>query len=752
MPGDPIFVDAPAPKASGPVFVDAPAPSTSGIPLVNHLTPDLDDHTILTQTLGYPEAKAKEIMSAPGYKPGMFQKAVTDPNGFAAAVGHTVLGSLYKGAVGDPSAALGQLVSHIGTALGLNDPRNTQLRDAMVKLGKANYQQNWKGNLNYNAATGQGSYTSPSDFVGQAIGQAVPFIATEGKNPAALPAKLLSKEALPVVGKMAAQGGVYGALQPTSGDDFAKEKSEQIGLGALGGVVGGVVGQKVISPLVRATFSGLSKLPNALLVGKLTPEAQRIAENFEARGIEANPSEILAASKTITQPPSVASAKTAADDLAILLGQKTDQTPYKGLGRLQAAVGDNEAQDLAAKAAIPGKSALDTAQTAGAVQLKRLDLIRRGLWDKTDALAGPDSVNLGHTADAINGLRLYMAKNGDIPGLSSELDRLQQHYFPTRDELGRMVRATADRSFKDIKVNLIQRMNDILGSQADDADSKALKRGALLLKNALTSDLEESANKQGPAVWGAYLRANKFDAEKYYPTKDIHPFNLQNLFATGDASNPAFADELLSKLAPGKSGRDRATALGIALGGKGKAALAQAIVEDAIQKGGVDRTGTWVPGGAASALSKRMGTLDALLPNGPEKAEARGILTALQHLAAASPENASALGERVAQVANAAPSGGKIAGAFNFIKNGGIDLAFNSPKGKQILLNLARTKPGSPASESLVQQLIRLGSAVGSARSAPSSLHLPFAATNQNDDSSQLKLADLRNHLPGATP
>ena len=548
-----------------------------------------------------------------------------------------------------------------------------------------------------------------ADSVSQGVFAAgLPIGSLGSKVRAALESLKFGKAAAPLA-RVAVGTGIGAVAAPAFTDDSKIEdpvqKAQQKIAEAKNGAKWGAIlstGLEAVPPTLGLMGAGLRRL----VVGKYGPAAQGVLDDLRAQGVEPRPSTVLNAAKVGTPSEEVAAARQSGNNLVSELEANTQNTPYRGIDRISNAArsGDQEAQGVLDRVNTPNQSTSQVAQTSGAVQAKRAQLIKNELWGGVDAQAGPGGVPLPDTYDAIQKLRAEMSTKGDIPGLGAELDRLER-YFPQRDPAtGRMIAPqNPDNSFGALKVDAVQRLNDILRGVAKNADEKALQRGAGILKDALeTGDMQTFAQSD-PKLWSVYNRANKFHSEVYAPTKESQPFNIQNLFATDQASNPAFADQLIAKLGQKSSGPDRGAAVANALGPKGRAAFAQAIVENSLSKGLVDRTGTWVPGGAASDLSGRMDTLNALLPKGPERLRVQGVLNMFQHLAKAAPENASALGERFAQVAGSGQGVlGQVVKAYNYMRDGGIDVLFNTQAGKDFLFKMSSVKPGSVMATRLI--------------------------------------------------
>lgn len=702
------------------------APAPPSIPLLGRVTPDMSDHDILTNGLGYSEAKAKDIMSAPDYKPGMIHGAVSDPNGFAAKVGHTILGSIYKGAVGDPSAALGQLASHIGTALGLNDPRNTELRDAMVQAGKANYQQNWKGNTAFNAATGTGSRTSPSDFIGQAVGGALPFIATEGKNPATLAGKLISKEAVPVLGKMAAQGGVYGALQPVTQptDSFAQQKIEQSAMGAAGGVAGGVVGQKVIQPAIQKVVAPvINKIGNAFS-GTLNPKYQEIQALADKYGV---PISFTDAAQT---------------PILKKTGAALNEIPLVGTG------GFRVQQQQAAKAAAQDfAQGFKDAAPAG----DWTDNLQGALKDKFQAVQAQKNALYGKVADAAGGAQIPLPKvNAALDAAESDINRsaipnsqvlktiraLRANLNPGRADTGQFTPKASDTTFTGLQLTRSDLGDAITGllKSGQDKEAKVL----MGVRNAMNQDMGNFA-QNNPGLAGAWKDADAFYKSQYVPLKSK---------AIQNAMKSATPDEIVNTFIQQGKG-DRAANFYSALTPDGQASLRAGLVDRALQNATDGNTGVFSPAKFAGYFDKMDVPISQIF-KGEDKWALDGFIKLMRAVQPAGEMGAGpATGNRTILPGSiAAGITGAITMPHTTATMGGLTYGmsklFTTNAGKRLLMAASDVPVGSPAMNKIVQQITTLLGAQEGAKSAiPLKALIPMAA--QNDQLNQpLQITDLR--------
>lgn len=698
----------------------------SHIPLLGRVTPDMSDHDILTNGLGYSDAKAKEIMSAPGYKPGMIHGAVSDPNGFAATVGHTILGSLYKGAVADPSAALGQLASHVGTALGINDPRNTELRDAMVQLGKANYQQNWKGNTAFNAATGTGSKTSPSDFIGQAVGGALPFIATEGKNPATLAGKLISKEAVPVLGKMAAQGGVYGALQPVTQptDSFAQQKLEQSAMGAAGGVAGGVVGQKVIQPAIQKVVAPVINKIGNTFSGTLSPKYQEIQALADKYGV---PISFTDAAQT---------------PILKKTGAALNEIPLVGTG------GFRVQQQAAAKGAAQ-QFAQDFKNAAPAGDWT--DNLQGALKDKFQAVQAQKNALYGKVADAAGDAQIPLPKvNAALDAAESDINRsaipnsqvlktiqaLRANLNPGRADTGQFTPKASDTTFTGLQLTRSDLGDAITGllKSGQDKEAKVL----MGVRNAMNQDMGNFA-QNSPGLAGAWKDADAFYKSQYVPLKGK---------AIQNAMKSANPDEIVNTFVQQGKG-DRAANFYSALTPDGQASLRAGLVDRALQNATDGNTGVFSPAKFAGYFDK-MDVPTSQIFKGEDKWALDGFTKLMRAVQPAGEMGAGpATGNRTILPGSiAAGITGAITMPHTTATMGGLTYGmsklFTTNAGKRLLMAASDVPVGSPAMNKIVQQITTLLGAQEGAKSAiPLKALIPMAA--QNDQLNQpLQITDLR--------
>lgn len=679
--------------AKGNRLPDAPVDESQYLGLSGRVKPDMDDYHLLTVSLGYSPDKAHEIMSAPGYKQGMFQNAVTDPNSFAAAMGHTVLGSIYKGALGDPSAALGQLASHLGVAAGVNDPRNAELRDAMVKLGHANYQQNWKGNTSFDAATGQGSKTSAADFVGQMIGNALPFIATEGKNPATIGAKLLSKEALPALGKMALQGAAYGELQPvTQGDNFGEQKLEQAALGAAGGVGGGVLGEKVISPLVSKVGGKVA----AVAQGRMTPLAQELQDLSNKYGVRLSVGDI-------TQGPFAKKAETAMESVPVV-----GMAGFREAQQKEAAAA---AQKLLEQHGIPGDAAT-TIQQGLKNNLAKGKAAAAQAYDQVGQLAGDKPVLLNETIDKIN-KALQSEESAVAPdtGLINILNSAKQ----------RLQSPEVDTSFQGIR----KFRSDLGGKIADyykGTNAATGSQGVQVLKgikDAVENDLNKFAETNGPEIAQAAKKADSIYKNQVVPYKDA---------VIAKAVKSSEPDQIYKAIIG--AGKDRAQKFYDTLDPDGQAAVRSQMVKNAFD-GAQNPNGTFSPAKFAQALEKIKDQTGVFF-KGQDKWELDGITKLMRHA------------ERAGQFAENPPTGNRLlpllmgGGAALHPEAGGVAAAsalglktlFTTNAGKRLLLAASDAQPGSKAMDNVLTKITTLlGAKSGAGGVSPMSF-LPSLAQN----------------------
>lgn len=735
---DPQFIDAPAPKGQ---FVDAPAPAgktngSSGVPLLGRVTPDMSDHDILTNGLGYSEDQAKRIMSAPSYHPGVFQHAVTDPNGFAAAVGHTILGSIYKGALADPSAKLGQLISHGMSALGLNDDRNTELRDALVQLGKANYQQNWKGNTAYNAATGQGSRTTPTDFAGQVVGQAIPFAATGGDSAAAtLPAKVLSREALPALGRLATEGAAVGEMQPVDTRDgsFGSQVVKQGVGGALGGVAGGIVGQKVLAPLAGKVM--------AIAKGNLDPRSaslQQLADSYNipmsVGDLTQNPG-IQRTENTLGHVPlsgmnafrkgQMEAAQGAAQGLKDKLTGQMMATPWAGVEQVQqaAAQGNPVAKALLAKIETAGDDWQQILQASGNLKQFQTKLQKDALYSKAAQLGD-------------------QAGNVPVDGFLQKVDQAiaenQKSALPDKqlDTMLNTLKTQISSGQADTSFTGLQRLRSDLGDMVSDyykgANGLTGSKGVGVfqgLKGALENDLDKFASNGSPELKQAWGAANEFYKNNYLPYRNKK---------LADALKDAPADTVYGAFIKNQTTPGQAQKFYQVLDPKGQAAVRAGMVQDAMDAATDPLKQTFSPTVFANALQKKQGAAGVFF-KGQDKFELDGLTKVLSNLSnaakfSANPVNGSQLfllGEGALAASHPGLGAGTIAA-------GPLTKALlTTPAGKRILLAASSAKDGSPMMNNLVQKALSLKASTFEIQPLRSGLGYPLpqaADSNPNSD------------------
>lgn len=580
------------PPGFAPVANAAPPPPPgfapvggSDIPLLGRVSKGMNDHDILTNGLGYSEDKAKEIMSAPGYKPGIFANSVTDPNSVTGELGHTIVGSIYKGLFADPSAALGQITSHISSGLGLTSPKDTELRDALVKLGHANYQQNWKGNTAYNAATGTGSHTSPSDFVGQAIGQAVPYVLTEGKSPTAIAGKVLSREAVPALTSLAAKGAASGLLQPVDNTDsgFTTAKAEQVGTGAIGGLVGGVVGQKLIAP-------GAAKAVNAFR-GQLKPEAQAIASQFEKAGVTPSVGDITqnvgtqrlenltgyvpGSGMNAFRATQMGQAKNSVTSILADTQKKMADLPWSDLVAVQKAAknGNKVAQGILNEVNNAGDDWNTVLQASGKLNAFKTKLTKDALYNNVSQIAGDANVPIPGVHSALQKANDQIERTIPNPQLQKLVSDIQDRYFPGRNEAGQTVAAPSDTTFSGLQL-LRARLGDMIRGGSPEEQSILMP-----VKSALEGDMGNFANKSGnEGLAAAQKAADTYYRNTYLPTK---AGAIAKAFNNMDPTNQVTADKIFSTLFKPGTTTMEAQRIFANLDPKGQAAVRTGIVSNA---------------------------------------------------------------------------------------------------------------------------------------------------------------------------
>lgn len=539
-----------------------------------------------------------------------------------------------------------------------------------------------------------------------------------------------------------------------------QERATAAAVSAPAAAGGQIVGEKVIAPIVSKIAANPSALNpvnwatagmRRLLVGKYGPAAQDIIDTTSQQGVSLKPSQVIGAAQKATPAPEVAQAKTALQNLSDDLAQNTANTPWKGLPRVQAAAanGDKDAQALLQSIDTNALDPNQITQDSGALQAMRIRLIKNALWNKTGDLAGDYNFNLGGMYRTIQDIRAQVA--GAHPevkdAVNKFLDNIEQSYFPQRDAAtGRMLKPTSATDWQGLMgpYGLKVALNGQISTVPADASGQAVNQAAAQVKQSLLGDIQQGvASKGDDSLLNAFNRANDFHINQYVPTKFGSPGNFANAFDTEDARNPLFSDQLYKTLANKAKTPQQARAIASALGDKGRAALAQTVVENAVQNGVNLRTGTWIPGQSASDLAGRMNTLNAVLPSGPQRMQLNGAVKMLQHLAQVTPENASALGDRFVNSAEAASSKvGAVTKTFQFIKNGGIDLLFNSPKGRDLLFQMGDAKPGSPMASGIMSKILDLippsSAATTSRIQSPSMISTPQAAQNQQPQPDQV--------------
>ena len=107
-----------------------------------------------------------------------------------------------------------------------------------------------------------------------------------------------------------------------------------------------------------------------------------------------------------------------------------------------------------------------------------------------------------------------------------------------------------------------------------------------------------------------------------------------------------------------------------------------------------------------------------------------GLQKAMQHLAKAEPEQASAFGQRLTEgVAAGSEKANAVVRFGRWLRDGGIDVLFDSPGGKRFLFAASGLKAGSPAMDKAIGRFMDNLPKASGARVGKASAEIPFAAS-----------------------
>lgn len=597
--------------------------------------------------LSNPGTMIRSAYSAVGQDEPAWNRFMPDP---------TVAG-VVKGAVDSP-LAIAQLGSHL---------MGSSAVDPLVNGVQGYYGQNF----------------IPSK-TGEALGQALPFLATGGSSAVAQAPKALTtaervRAALAGIAKATGTGAVAApALTPETGvqseGDYWTRKLAEAKTGAKVGATLGTAGQ------VIGGVASKVKTP-------LSPEAQAIQDLGDQFGVR-------------TMAPDL-SASPGLNKAAVL----AEQVPGSGM------VSQRLAQQAEARAA--AQKLLDQHGIQGdastAIQQGLLNKLAtakgnaKSAYDLVGELAkGKGEVPLDETLKAIQKFKAQEA-SAVVPdqGLIGLLDKMES----------RLASPEVDKTFTGVR-GLRSDLGSMISDYYKGTNAATGSKGVQVLqgvKGAVENDLSNFTSKNGPDLAAAAKRADSIYKNEVIPFKD------RALASAVKSSEP---DQIYRTFIQQGKG-DRAQKFYNALDPDGQAAVRSQIVKDAFQAATVT-DGVFSPAKFAQSLEK-VKDASGVFFKGTDKFELDGFTNLMRHI------------QRAGQVAENPPTGqrliltmlagegagtiGRIAGhgpeaGVAALATGGTALLsaramtklFSSAAGKRLLLAASNTPVGSPSMERLMEK------------------------------------------------
>jgi hypothetical protein len=476
--------------------------------------------------------------------------------------------------------------------------------------------------------------------------------------------------------------------------------------------LGGEGAIKVATPLIGKAVGkavGIAK-------GVMKPKAARVIAEMEAAGVTPKPSIVMAASKEA--PLEVQQAKKATKAFVAKLDQEMADTPFKGLAEIKAIADKPGRRQGAAKAMLEeinglGSEAKDIVQTSAGLSALREKIRMDKLASYRDSMAGTlQNVEAPKTVAAIDQsikqLQLDQLKphDAEIKALQAFRDKIApppvvstvssgtQALDPRATQVMQAAPIQNGQNFQTLSATRSSLGKEISksyrGGQAvtGDLDATILQP----IKNALTDDLSDAAQKSGIPELAAADKLFRREYSRYQGTyKDPAIVKLI------ESKDPDKMMEAFSR-----AGVDKAQRLFNALDPKGQAAAARGVVGEAFANAVNKRTGDFIPGNISGGIDDKLEALGVTL-KGENKFKLDGLKNVMQHLAKAEPQQASALGQRTTEsVMKAGEKTRSLLALYTAIKNGGVDVLFDSPAGRRILFAASTAKPGSARMNAII--------------------------------------------------
>lgn len=647
-----------------------------------------DANDALSKVLSTPDTDSseEEVMKGYGYNPALIKSSnfyskgdfdgkylFTDPKESIESLYSGPIGTLLKGAY-DAPMAVAQAVAHAGAAAGITSPADAAYLDLYAKALQDNYDRNWKGRI-------QGQ-TQP---LGEALLEGVGGIAT-----LPLPGGAAVK-GLGGLFKAAAKGVTIGAAagalgQPVTSntpiggaqpDNFAQQKLQQAGMGAVtGGLVGPAAGAAG-GLVVKGANAAKGILPDA------QAELRAVAEKYglwdkmdDARGALKQYSDKMFSTM---QKQKFNSQK----DIENAAGNPSNP------GRQGAAQ-----QLLARMKASP--DTYSTIKTSAGAELLKYQIQSDKLYSDVQTIAGKKQPQVATALKAID--EVLTQHKGNKTSSSEAL----MNYFQDMKE--KLTDHTQPNGYMDLRLtssSLRDAAKRVSSSDSSTKDSLA-EAAYNKVRGALKEDLSKFENNpKRPDLQAAAQKANDYFTSNVVPLKAKE---LTSLYKPGDENRfyEAFTKD---------SDGIHAQKMYNALDDKGRAAVRYGMVKDAIadstdKRGGIDpatgkfdpEMGTVDPQKFSRALGD-MQTARGVFFKGNDKFELDGLQNLMNHVKA---DNNSDELDKLAGVA-LAHGGLRVSAVLGAAK-----VLLTSAVGKGLLQAASDVKSGTPAMAKIFNKAMTL--------------------------------------------
>lgn len=522
----------------------------------------------------------------------------------------------------------------------------------------------------------------------------------------------------------------------SEGDFWSRQGQEA----ATGAKVGGAFGA-----LATGVFKGIPALKELFAKRYRTDKAAKLLDDLVAMDVTMKPHEIIEATKL--PPKAIADAEAAANRLKNELANTMEQTPYS-LGELKKVAAGGGKRSGAATAILekaieegdPDKI-LSTSAGIRAIQEKiRMDTLGSTVEALSQDVKGPlqnaanaiderigflkkDLYNVEKNAGEIKALTklkerflgtpvdelgtsqvagsapivirngVSIAPKADIYGTVTQPGQSAKPSFgvgPTNPKVSPVptyAQARATRSNLTTVISDLYKGNNAVTGQADAATLQAIKNG-------LQSDMSAMAQNSGKPALAAADKVFQSEYSKYAGTfKDPAVIKV--------IQNPD-PDSLMKVLA--KAGPSKAQKIMDVLDPKGQAAYAVGTFNQALEKAINKRTGgEAIPGNISGGIVDVKHALEKTITDPKVKAQVDSLLNVLQALAKSSPKAASALGQRITgSIVEGSSKAHLVSKIYEAIKDKGVNMFFDSPKGMDFLFKTKGLNPDSKMWDNLI--------------------------------------------------